>query len=168
MSNPTVNTRPGAFTVHDPRIQPEPNTGCWVWMGTTNNDGYGLVSIKGKTNRAHRVVWERRVGPIPAGMVLDHKCRERSCCNPDHLRLVTWRENALTNSTGWAARHAQQTHCKNGHPLTGDNLLLTKKRCRRCRACSRAEYLRTEVRARELARKRMIVALVRAQRGGEV
>lgn len=43
--------------------------------------------------RAHRVVYESLVGPIPAGLELDHTCRVRRCVNPDHLEPVTHAEN---------------------------------------------------------------------------
>jgi hypothetical protein len=43
--------------------------------GTRRRDGYGLVSVGGKQQRAHRVSYELFVGPIPTGLVLDHLCR---------------------------------------------------------------------------------------------
>jgi hypothetical protein len=49
--------------------------GCWLWTGTRRRDGYGLVSVGGKQQRAHRVSYELFVGPIPTGLVLDHLCR---------------------------------------------------------------------------------------------
>ena len=79
--------------------------------------------------RAHRLYYERHVGPIPDGLEMDHLCRNRACVNPDHLEPVTRAENNRRKAVA-------QTHCKNGHPLSGDNLLATKRQ-RACRACQR-------------------------------
>lgn len=75
---------------------PEPNTGCWLYVGIWDSaNGYGKISWNGRHMMLHRVVYELIVGPIPDGRVLDHKCRVRACCNPDHLEPVTVRENTL-------------------------------------------------------------------------
>lgn len=37
----------------------------------------------------HRITYLFYVGPIPDGLELDHLCRVRACCNPDHLEAVT-------------------------------------------------------------------------------
>lgn len=72
-------------------------SGCWVWMGALSGGqmGYGQF-YDGKTNaRAHRWSYENFVGPIPAGMTLDHLCGRTECVNPHHLEPVTSRENSL-------------------------------------------------------------------------
>jgi hypothetical protein len=48
----------------------------------------------------HRDVYEQLVGPIPEGLVLDHLCRNRSCCNPAHLEPVTTAENVRRGLNG--------------------------------------------------------------------
>ncbi len=94
-------------------VTPEPNTGCWLWTGTTNNVGYGQFSHGERALRrqvlAHRWLWEYICGPIPRGLEVDHRCRLRVCVNPDHLDLVTHRENVCR---GYAARRAARA--KNG------------------------------------------------------
>lgn len=75
------------------RIHPIPVTGCWLWDGADSGDGYGKIKVDGKSRYVHRVIWEALYGPIPEGMVLDHLCRVRCCCNPAHLELVTVKEN---------------------------------------------------------------------------
>jgi DNA-binding XRE family transcriptional regulator len=65
-------------------------TPCWVWLRNINEKGYGKIGWK---TRAHRAYYERFVGPIPEGMMLDHLCRIRACVNPDHLEPVTNGEN---------------------------------------------------------------------------
>lgn len=66
---------------------------CWIWMGVTNDSGYGLHSVNKVHVRAHRFSWETLVGLIPEGMQIDHQCRKRDCVNPSHLRLATNKQN---------------------------------------------------------------------------
>lgn len=73
------------------RVQ-EQEGGCWLWVGTVDR-GYGLLSVDGKTVRAHRYSYETLVGPIPDGLQIDHLCRNRGCVNPAHLEPVTQVEN---------------------------------------------------------------------------
>lgn len=75
---------------------------CWNWLGAKSHDGYGRFRTSGQRTRiAHRVAYEMCVGPIPAGLTLDHLCRNRRCMNPAHMEEVTRRENLLR---GWAHR----------------------------------------------------------------
>lgn len=71
--------------------------GCWIWQR-----GLNPVSKYGMLGRlwAHRVVYERTVGPIPKDMELDHLCRVKACVNPNHLEAVTKSENAKRGLTG--------------------------------------------------------------------
>jgi hypothetical protein len=70
------------------RYIPEPNSGCWLWIGTIQyGKEYGVLGNKGK--KAHRLSWEIHFGPIPLGMHVLHKCDVPSCVNPDHLFLGT-------------------------------------------------------------------------------
>lgn len=59
----------------------------------TNSHGYGHIRVDGRNRRAHRVAWEFINGPIPEGMFLDHRCANRGCINPAHLRIVTNAQN---------------------------------------------------------------------------
>lgn len=68
--------------------------GCWLWVGLLNDSGYGLFSYHSKPLRAHRFAWTLLVGETGDGKQLDHRCRNRACVRPDHLREVTNKQNA--------------------------------------------------------------------------
>ncbi len=81
------------------------STGCWNWARGSFRAGYGAIAHGKRTLKAHRVSYELHVGPIPAGMLVCHKCDNPRCVNPDHLFLGTVRDNALDMvSKGRAAR----------------------------------------------------------------
>lgn len=78
----------------------ENENGCWIWQRATTKGGYGVTDRgDGRQTTAHRVYYERFVGPIPAGLQLDHLCRVRLCVNPAHLEPVTSAENNQRGST---------------------------------------------------------------------
>lgn len=79
------------------RTATAPN-GCIIWTGATTTAGYGHLYADGRMIYAHRLVWKVSNGDIPAGMQIDHACRNRACCNLDHLRLVTNKENQENRS----------------------------------------------------------------------
>jgi hypothetical protein len=110
--------------------------GCWLWRLYVRPNGYGQVAI-GKPGIAyvHRAAHEAWKGPIPDGLQIDHLCRVRSCCNPEHLEAVTGRVNVL-RGTGFSAQHAVATACPAGHPYDDANTYLRPGRYGRdCRSC---------------------------------
>jgi hypothetical protein len=82
---------------------PEPNSGCWLWIGTgrTNPSGleYGRLVFGSRSDgsrrsvSAHRLSYTAFKGEIPTGMNVLHKCDVPFCVNPDHLFLGTQGEN---------------------------------------------------------------------------
>jgi len=115
-------------------------SGCWEWQAGHYPTGYGLFSMKHpgggwEMRYAHRVAYELFKGPIPAGLELDHLCRNRGCVNPDHLEAVTHATN-IRRGAGPLADNARKTHCIRGHLLEGDNVRVRPGTgWRSCRAC---------------------------------
>jgi len=125
-------------------------SGCWRWTGTMGTWGYPQFARKGKTYRAHRLVYFAVRGWTQ--MPLDHLCRRPWCVNPDHLEPVAPGVNTL-RGVGPAARNAKKQRCKRGHILRGDNLRTKQGRygtLRVCRACAKSQ-----ARARYLLFKRL-------------
>jgi hypothetical protein len=73
---------------------PEPNSGCWLWLGRLNEWGYGVFRENGKTTLAHRSSWIAENGEIPKGMLACHLCDIPACINPEHLWLGTDLDNS--------------------------------------------------------------------------
>lgn len=68
-------------------------TGCWNWMLSKDDRGYGKTQLNGKSTHAHIAHWVRIHGPVGSGLELDHLCRNVGCVNPAHLEPVTPTEN---------------------------------------------------------------------------
>jgi hypothetical protein len=119
--------------------------GCWIWMRARTTAGYGNINLPGKEGRAiytHRYAYELLVGPIPEGLVIDHLCRNRVCCNPEHLEPVENRENILRGDRVAMAWRGRLTHCKRGHPFDAENTNITPAGRRECRTCQREKMRR--------------------------
>lgn len=67
---------------------------CWEWNGKRNNYGYGIFHITHKRQVAHRVAYEFATGMLIGEFQIDHACHNRACCNPNHLRLATNKQNS--------------------------------------------------------------------------
>lgn len=120
-------------------------TGCWVWQGRLDKDGYGArVKIGSRIDGTrkfigpHRFMYESLIGAIDVGLVPDHLCRNRACGNPWHMEPVT---RLINHQRGLRAR---RTHCRNGHEISGWNEIVRSDvkghRCRICRNAFQAAY----------------------------
>lgn len=119
----------------------EDERGCHIWTGARSG-GYATARVDGRIQRVYRVRYEREIGPIPKGMEMDHYVCDNGaggCCNPQHCRPVTHRENMLRSESA-SARNVARGTCPKGHTLVGDNLVrskLEKHGKRECRLCDR-------------------------------
>ena len=118
-------------------------SGCWIWYGAVGKNTYGNFTIKRKNILAHRYAYEYFNGKIPKGMTIDHLCKERICCNPKHMEVVTMSENTkrakpwLIGAPNSAKKRSAKKHCKNGHLYTKENTATDGEGYRRCRDCAR-------------------------------
>ena len=112
--------------------------GCWIWNGGVCEDGYGKSGRRAGQTLAHRAFYVILVGPIPAGMELDHTCKNRLCVNPSHLEPVSHAVNVARGDYLSNHRNRRKTHCVRGHEFTPSNTVreIHKGRPRR-RACKR-------------------------------
>jgi predicted transcriptional regulator len=103
------------------RIEKDPSTGCWNWIGTFNNCGYGQIAgeidgvryAKPKQNMlAHRASYIIYHGPIEDGLIIRHKCDNPACINPDHLEAGTYSDNSTDTVVRMRMNHNPNTGAK--------------------------------------------------------
>jgi len=131
---------PSPFERFDAKVQRTAT--CWLWIGATNQKGYGTFWSGDVRTGAHRWSYEYHVGPIPVGLEIDHLCRVRHCVNPAHLRPVT----PLENKRMIRGRNSNmgKTHCLNGHEFDAENTYVRPGGGRHCKACQRERSRRYE------------------------
>lgn len=139
------------------------NTDCWILGNRLNHAGYTMMSVDGKRNFAHRLLFELMVGTITEGMVVDHmchneaasrfeckggkKCPHRACFNPYHMKLSTQQENTANGSRGFYNKET----CSAGHSRELKNIRIDtygRPFCWECRKKLTMLYKR-EMRKRE-------------------
>lgn len=142
------------------KIKVDPDTGCWLWQGQPEGSGYCYFSgDDGRNILIHRWSHLHFKGPIAEDCEIDHTCHSddlcclggvtcphRRCGNPDHLEVVTHRQNMERSEP------ARRTHCPRGHPYEGENLYITREGWRTCRTCKLARMREWNERQREKAR----------------
>ena len=111
-------------------------SGCWEWIGGRSGAGYGELRTGGNRIKAHRFSYEWFKGKIPDGLQIDHLCRNHKCVNPDHLEVVTNRDNTI-RGIGITAKNAIATYCQNGHKFDLFNTYFRLTGGRDCIKCKR-------------------------------
>jgi len=148
------------------RIRIDDN-GCWIWTGSLNAKGYGTICLRARHWATHRLLYVAMIGHVATYLVLDHLCRVPACCNPWHLEVVTQAVNIQRADMPSGANHCngRLTHCKYGHPFSGDNVYYYEveghvyRVCRTCAARRTAKHRRRRnaaLRAARLAQRGII------------
>jgi len=113
-------------------LQTDKSGDCWEWLGSVSSRRYPSFMVDGRSVKVHRWIYEQEIGPIPDGLQIDHMCGNTRCVNPAHLRAVTASENTRAH---W---REQRGVCRNGHPMTEDNIVWRRGgKVRKCRICDR-------------------------------
>lgn len=101
---------------------------CWIWLGPTDADGYGLSRIHGVRKRVHIIYYEYYFGKVEKGYELHHECQNKTCYHPFHV-------NKLTKKQHRQLRKFEVTHCPIGHPYDVENTYwyLGNRQCKICR-----------------------------------
>jgi hypothetical protein len=109
-----------------------------VWQANKLKKGYGRFGVDGRPKLVHVWIYEYYIGPIPDGWEVDHLCRNKACCNPDHLEAVPREENQRR----WLAA---KTACVRGHSYAERGFVDSAGK-RRCRICTRETNRKAKVR----------------------
>jgi hypothetical protein len=128
-------------------------SGCHVWRGALDRDGYGHINVLGVNEKAHRQSFKLFKGPIPEGLEVLHTCHNTSCVNPEHLITGTQKKNMeMMRAAGRAPVMPDQRGSKNW------SAKLTERKVIRIRKL--AVYTRQKVIAEKFGICQQLVSLV--------
>ncbi len=115
--------------------------------------GYEYVAL-GKPwgqGKVHLLVARAFHGDRPSGFETRHLDGDRSNNRPENLRYGTKSENSLDAIAHGTHTTASKTHCKRGHPLSGENVRIRlngdqqRRICLTCQKIYKSEYSKREV-----------------------
>jgi transposase-like protein len=130
--NPALGRLPVGITAEERFLRSVDKTGeCWLWTGARNSSGYAQMHLEGRKQLMHRWSYSYYVTPIPAGMEIDHLCRNRICVRPGHLEAVTTAENQRRA----VPFRTPVTQCPSGHSYTEENTYVNRHGSPVCRKC---------------------------------
>ena len=135
---------------------PITDSGCWIWLKSTNNQNYGVIGIGQKLYLAHRISYQIYNGLIQEGMYICHKCDNSLCVNPYHLFLGSNSDNikdCVNKGRHW---QKNKTHCPAGHEYSENITYIDKNSGRYCRICRRETQKRYKWRKNERIKNVML------------
>jgi hypothetical protein len=95
------------------KVSPEPNSGCWIWTGALDVNGYARIAFNGRNSKASRVAYTLFKCEDPGALHVLHRCDMPAWVNPDHLFLGTHQENM--DDRAKKGRHGDISGTKNGN-----------------------------------------------------
>lgn len=133
-------------------------TGCWLWKGDKGLGRHRQISVEGRNWPVSKVsLWvfknvpKRRIAdPLLYGC---HHCDNPPCFNPNHIFLGTCAENKQDQILKGRYKTFNRTHCRNGHAMTEENIVLVRA-CRLCKRAWMADYRRDYVSGKKSRRER--------------
>lgn len=111
------------------------DNGCWEYLGTRNEQGYGFMNYHGKPWGLHRLMLTIVKGqpPTPKHKAC-HECDFPPCCNAAHLFWGTQKANAADMLAKGRHHNASRIACRRGH-LYAEWARIEKDGKRTCRFC---------------------------------
>ncbi len=131
---------------------------CWDFK-SCKVKGYSVFN----SFYAHRVSYSVFKKELSSELVVDHKCRNRACVNPEHLREVTHETNIIENSEAKSALNKLKSHCKHGHEFNSQNTVIRRDGNRLCSTC-RTIYNRKK--SEQISKQRFNLGLPSKWKGG--
>lgn len=111
-------------------------TNCWLWIGSTNAQGYGRILVNGKNKYVHKIAYDLLVKKT-TNLIL-HKnwiCSNKNCWNPEHLYDGNHSQNRHDCIEKYGHNLINRSHCINGHEYTEINTKIKKNGHRVCITC---------------------------------